>query len=306
MPVTDSLDISRLNSTTLRLADIDTLPYEKSQEEDLELELDEEEEDDDDVDEELTGSPTGDEASSTITTSSSKSYKPHGRKKMDLTYIQDKSRRLITLSKRKNGLMKKAFELATLTQSEVLVVVASQNNHVYTFATKKFNPLVESAQGKEMIQSLLEGSHSNDNILSPVSMRQEMPEPQLNSLKTLKRKAGPFHEKRPKSRRTQSLHSVPSSSSYTGSRSESSESLSKDHTKGDPSLSLPRLDTLASVSSLSSIQNIKEEHKRHPTSHRENGVSHSLEEESEKTRLDYAARYPVDYLRSQVSCLFLF
>jgi hypothetical protein len=112
------------------------------------------------------------------------------RKKNELCYIQDRVRRHITFSKRKNGLMKKAFELALLTQSEVLLVLASQNSHVYTFATKKFNPIVESSQGKDMIQSFLEDPDSPANYPSRESLEKELGrDPSSNLITPLKRKA---------------------------------------------------------------------------------------------------------------------
>ena len=60
-----------------------------------------------------------------------------GRRKINIEYIDDKSRRHITFSKRKAGIMKKAYELSTLTGTQVLLLVASETGHVYTFATPK-------------------------------------------------------------------------------------------------------------------------------------------------------------------------
>lgn len=65
-----------------------------------------------------------------------------GKKKINLEFISDRNRRNVTFSKRKKGIMKKAFELNVLTGSEVLLLVASPSGHVYTFATPKFLPIV--------------------------------------------------------------------------------------------------------------------------------------------------------------------
>lgn len=51
--------------------------------------------------------------------------------------------------------MKKAYELATLTGTQVLLLVASETGHVYTFATPKLQPLITKPEGKSFIQSCL-------------------------------------------------------------------------------------------------------------------------------------------------------
>ena len=78
-----------------------------------------------------------------------------GRRKIKIEFIPDKSRRQITFSKRKAGLMKKAYELTTLTGTQALLLVASETGHVYTFATPKLQPFVTLPEGKNLIQSCL-------------------------------------------------------------------------------------------------------------------------------------------------------
>eukprot|EP01120_Amphizonella_sp_Union-15-10_P000695 TRINITY_DN10727_c0_g1_i1.p1 TRINITY_DN10727_c0_g1~~TRINITY_DN10727_c0_g1_i1.p1 ORF type:complete len:246 (-),score=43.18 TRINITY_DN10727_c0_g1_i1:40-777(-) len=51
--------------------------------------------------------------------------------------------------------MKKAYELATLTGTQVLLLVASETGHVYTFATPKLQPLITKPDGKNLIQACL-------------------------------------------------------------------------------------------------------------------------------------------------------
>lgn len=48
-----------------------------------------------------------------------------------------------------------AYELATLTGTQVLLLVASETGHVYTFATPKLQPLITKPEGKSFIQSCL-------------------------------------------------------------------------------------------------------------------------------------------------------
>ncbi|KAG6991171.1 hypothetical protein G7Y79_00055g089470 [Physcia stellaris] len=88
------------------------------------------------------------------------------RRKIDIKFIQDKSRRHITFSKRKAGIMKKAYELSVLTGTQVLLLVVSETGLVYTFTTPKLQPLVTKAEGKNLIQACLnapEPTPGNEN-----------------------------------------------------------------------------------------------------------------------------------------------
>lgn len=77
------------------------------------------------------------------------------RRKIEIRFIQDKSRRHITFSKRKAGIMKKAYELSVLTGTQVLLLVVSETGLVYTFTTPKLQPLVTKPEGKNLIQACL-------------------------------------------------------------------------------------------------------------------------------------------------------
>ncbi|CEQ41146.1 SPOSA6832_02849, partial [Sporobolomyces salmonicolor] len=118
-----------------------------------------------------------------------------GRRKIEIEYIQKKEKRHITFSKRKAGIMKKAYELATLTGTQVLLLVVSEtgivrqaleskrqicltdnrNSQVYTFTTTKFQPLVgagengQPSEGQRLIQRCLAVSPDDDtsDYISP-------------------------------------------------------------------------------------------------------------------------------------------
>ncbi|XGW01207.1 hypothetical protein V3C99_013853 [Haemonchus contortus] len=81
--------------------------------------------------------------------------KTKGRVKIKMEYIGNKLRRYTTFSKRKTGIMKKAYELSTLTGTQVMLLVASETGHVYTYATKKLQPMISSDTGKALIQTCL-------------------------------------------------------------------------------------------------------------------------------------------------------
>jgi len=88
------------------------------------------------------------------------------RRKIEIKFITDKSRRHITFSKRKAGIMKKAYELSVLTGTQVLLLVVSETGLVYTFTTPKLQPLVTKAEGKNLIQACLnapEPASGNEN-----------------------------------------------------------------------------------------------------------------------------------------------
>ena len=128
------------------------------------------------------------------------------RRKIDIKFIQDKSRRHITFSKRKAGIMKKvcatpidpsvlssvaqtainplknsspltsahlqAYELSVLTGTQVLLLVVSETGLVYTFTTPKLQPLVTKPEGKNLIQvgGLTRRSLVNADRASPAGM----------------------------------------------------------------------------------------------------------------------------------------
>ena len=111
-----------------------------------------------------------------------KKKKTLGRVKIEMAYISNKIRRYTTFSKRKTGIMKKAYELATLTGTEVMLLVASETGewpgmclenhrptsclgHVYTYATAKLQPMITSEAGKALIQTCLA---KDEPVVEPV------------------------------------------------------------------------------------------------------------------------------------------
>eukprot|EP00088_Acartia_fossae_P061122 TRINITY_DN7336_c0_g1_i1.p1 TRINITY_DN7336_c0_g1~~TRINITY_DN7336_c0_g1_i1.p1 ORF type:complete len:422 (+),score=89.71 TRINITY_DN7336_c0_g1_i1:65-1330(+) len=88
--------------------------------------------------------------------------KTKGRVKIKMEFIDNKLRRYTTFSKRKTGIMKKAYELSTLTGTQVMLLVASETGHVYTFATKKLQPMITSDAGKALIQTCLNSPDEGD------------------------------------------------------------------------------------------------------------------------------------------------
>lgn len=59
---------------------------------------------------------------------------------------------------------KKAYELSTLTGTQVLLLVVSETGLVYTFTTPKLQPLVTKPEGKNLIQSCLNAPDPLDTV----------------------------------------------------------------------------------------------------------------------------------------------
>jgi len=98
------------------------------------------------------------------------------RRKIEIRFIQDKSRRHITFSKRKAGIMKKAYELSVLTGTQVLLLVVSETGLVYTFTTPKLQPLVTKPEGKNLIQACLnapEESGEDEEASTPTNSQSQ-------------------------------------------------------------------------------------------------------------------------------------
>ena len=54
--------------------------------------------------------------------------------------------------------MKKAHELTVLTGAQALLIIASDTNHIYTFATEKLRPMISEEQCRTMLHSCLSQS----------------------------------------------------------------------------------------------------------------------------------------------------
>ncbi|CCE65933.1 hypothetical protein TPHA_0N01520 [Tetrapisispora phaffii CBS 4417] len=86
------------------------------------------------------------------------------RRKIEIKFIENKTRRHVTFSKRKHGIMKKAFELSVLTGTQVLLLVVSETGLVYTFSTPKFEPIVTQQEGRNLIQACLNAPDEEEEL----------------------------------------------------------------------------------------------------------------------------------------------
>lgn len=61
-----------------------------------------------------------------------------GRGKIEMKKIENANRRQVTFSKRRNGLLKKARELAVLCDAEVAVIVFSNTGKLFEFSNSRY------------------------------------------------------------------------------------------------------------------------------------------------------------------------
>jgi hypothetical protein len=62
-----------------------------------------------------------------------------GRGRVELKRIENKINRQVTFSKRRNGLLKKAYELSVLCDAEVALIVFSCRGKLYEFGSAGYN-----------------------------------------------------------------------------------------------------------------------------------------------------------------------
>ncbi|XP_044505532.1 MADS-box protein SOC1-like isoform X5 [Mangifera indica] len=65
------------------------------------------------------------------------------RGKIQMKRIENATNRQVTFSKRRNGLLKKAFELSVLCESEVAVIIFSQKGRVYEFSSSGMQKTID-------------------------------------------------------------------------------------------------------------------------------------------------------------------
>ncbi|BGP27368.1 transcription factor of the MADS box [Rhodotorula toruloides] len=142
-------------------------------EEDVEVEAEQEEDEDEAEGEDDTPPAQGQRKGKAPAQAHAQARKPRfpnkrntqsvGRRKIKIDYIQDKARRHVTFTKRKSGLMKKAYELSTLTGTDCFVLVVSESGAVYTFSTTALSGITDHPRGKEVLEAVLRGELRGDD-----------------------------------------------------------------------------------------------------------------------------------------------
>ncbi|QHO04393.1 Floral homeotic protein AGAMOUS [Arachis hypogaea] len=67
-----------------------------------------------------------------------------GRGKIEIKRIENTTNRQVTFCKRRNGLLKKAYELSVLCDAEVALIVFSSRGRLYEYANNSYFPSQKS------------------------------------------------------------------------------------------------------------------------------------------------------------------
>ena len=71
-----------------------------------------------------------------------------GRKKISIQRISDERNRQVTFTKRKFGLMKKAYELSVLCDCEISVIIFNSHNKLFQYASTDMDNILLKYTGK--------------------------------------------------------------------------------------------------------------------------------------------------------------
>uniref|UniRef100_M8D876 MADS-box transcription factor 5 n=1 Tax=Aegilops tauschii TaxID=37682 RepID=M8D876_AEGTA len=74
-----------------------------------------------------------------------------GRGKVELKRIDNKISRQVTFAKRRNGLLKKAYELSVLCDAEVALIIFSTRGRLFEFSTSSWYPTAASDSSYSLI-----------------------------------------------------------------------------------------------------------------------------------------------------------
>ena len=96
------------------------------------------------------GTPPVNKPTTTTTTNGSSSSsnnsngtkKIMGRKKINITRINDERTRQVTFTKRKFGLMKKAYELSVLCGCEIALMIFNSNDRLFQYASSDMDKVL--------------------------------------------------------------------------------------------------------------------------------------------------------------------
>lgn len=67
-----------------------------------------------------------------------------GRGKIEIKRIENTTNRQVTFCKRRNGLLKKAYELSVLCDAEIALIVFSSRGRLYEYSNNRYNILYTS------------------------------------------------------------------------------------------------------------------------------------------------------------------
>ncbi|KMS95027.1 hypothetical protein BVRB_013140 [Beta vulgaris subsp. vulgaris] len=90
-----------------------------------------------------------------------------GRRKVEMKKIESSSSRLVTFSKRRSGIFKKANEISTLCAAEVAIIVFSPGGKPFSFGQPNIEKVVHKFQNKYQRQQ----SYKGEDDFTPLKMK---------------------------------------------------------------------------------------------------------------------------------------
>ncbi|MCL7041481.1 hypothetical protein MKW94_016707, partial [Papaver nudicaule] len=87
------------------------------------------------------------------------------RGKTEMRRIENATSRQVTFSKRRNGLMKKAFELSVLCEAEVALIVFSPRGKLYEFSSSSTCSIQKTIERYQKYNKDVQVNYSNTNKL---------------------------------------------------------------------------------------------------------------------------------------------
>jgi len=88
------------------------------------------------------GTPPQTKSSTTANNTGTATKKVMGRKKINITRINDERTRQVTFTKRKFGLMKKAYELSVLCGCEIALMIFNSNDRLFQYASSDMDKVL--------------------------------------------------------------------------------------------------------------------------------------------------------------------
>lgn len=93
-----------------------------------------------------------------------------GRGKIEIKRIENTTNRQVTFSKRRNGLLKKAYELSVLCDAEVAVIIFSNRGKLYEFANKRTIERYKKVCAKDMRWETSTSSKNCENLRQEIDI----------------------------------------------------------------------------------------------------------------------------------------
>ncbi|KAK3005835.1 hypothetical protein RJ639_015814 [Escallonia herrerae] len=95
---------------------------------------------------------------------SSSSEKKMGRGKIEIKRIENNTNRQVTFCKRRNGLLKKAYELSVLCEAEVALIVFSARGRLYEYSNSSVKATIERYKKASDSSSAISVSGANTQV----------------------------------------------------------------------------------------------------------------------------------------------